>query len=230
MNSYTCIAVDDEPLALEKITSFISRLPFLSLMCTFDKATDALAYLHDHNCDLLFLDIQMEKMTGLDMLTAMIERPQVILTTAYSEYALKGYEFEVTDYLLKPYSFERFVQGVNKAVNRITVKVNQPEATADFIFVKSDYRLVKIMLDDILYIEGMRDYRCIYTKTGRLLTQQTFGSFEEQLPASMFARIHKSYMVSFSKIESIEKHRVKIGKELLPISEGYRDEFYKMIL
>ena len=227
--NYICIAVDDEPLALEKIASFIERMPTLKLEATFDRPVEALAYLSSHKVDMLFLDIQMEKMTGLDLLAALPDRPQVVLTTAYSEYALKGYEFEVTDYLLKPYSFERFAQAVNKATKRIQEKISVVETTPDFIFVKSDYRLVKVMLSDILYIEGMRDYRCIHTSTGKILTDQTFGSFEEQLPTSQFARIHKSYMVSLSKIESIEKHRVKIGKELLPVSESYREPFYKKI-
>lgn len=227
--NYTCIAVDDEPLALEKIVSFIERIPFLKLEAKFDRSVEALAYLSSRKTDLLFLDIQMETMTGLDLLAALPERPQVILTTAYSEYALKGYEFEVTDYLLKPYSFERFAQAVNKAVKRISEKATVVENAPEFIFVKSDYRLVKIMLSDILYIEGMRDYRCIHTLGGKILTDQTFGSFEEQLPSSQFTRIHKSYMVSLSKIESIEKHRVKIGKELLPVSESYREGFYRRI-
>ena len=228
--NYTCIAVDDEPLALDKIASFIGQLPFLNLKGIFDNPVDALAFLSDNNVDLLFLDIQMERLTGLDLLAALPERPQVILTTAYSEYALKGYEFEVTDYLLKPYSFERFVQAVNKAVKRISDKViSVKDIVPDFIFVKTDYRLVKIMLSDILYIEGMRDYRCIHTSNGKIMTQQTFGSFEELLPSSQFVRIHKSYMVALSKIESVEKHRVKIGKELLPVSESYRERFYAII-
>lgn len=229
MMNYSCIAVDDEPLAIEKIVSFIERIPYLSLNATFDSANDAFIYLTSNKTDLLFLDIQMERMTGLDLLAAMTECPQVIMTTAYSEYALKGYEFEVTDYLLKPYSFERFFQAVKKATKRISEKITLPETSPEFIFIKSDYRLVKVMLSEILYIEGMRDYRCIYTPTGRIITQQTFGSFEEQLPSAMFFRIHKSYMVSLQKIESIEKHRIKIGKILLPISESYRDEFYRRI-
>jgi two-component system, LytTR family, response regulator len=226
---YSCIAVDDEPLALEKIVSFIERMPSLKLEAAFDKPVEALAFLSSNKTDMLFLDIQMDTMTGLDLLAALPDRPQVILTTAYSEYALKGYEFEVTDYLLKPYSFERFAQAVNKAVKRISEQNRGAEAVPEFIFVKADYRLVKVMLADILYIEGMRDYRCIHTSTGKILTQQTFGSFEEQLSPLQFSRIHKSYMVSVSKIESIERHRVKIGKELLPVSENYRKEFYERI-
>ena len=224
---YQCITVDDEPLALEKINGFVEQLPQLKLLASFDNARDALAFLTNSPVDILFLDIQMDRLTGLDMLAALPEKPQVILTTAYSEYALKGYELEVTDYILKPYSFERFARAANLAIKRLEEKINS--SSADFIFVKTDYRLVKIKLDDILFIEGMRDFRCIVTNSGKILTQQTFGSFEEQLPATAFSRIHKSYMVAIAKIESIEKHRIKIGKELLPVSESYREGFYKII-
>jgi len=225
--TYTCITVDDEPLALEKINGFVEQLPQLKLLASFDNARDALAFLSNNPVGILFLDIQMDRLTGLDMLAALPEKPQVILTTAYSEYALKGYELEVTDYILKPYSFERFAQAANLAIKRLEEKTSTPPA--DFIFVKTDYRLVKIKLDDILFIEGMRDFRCIVTTSGKILTPQTFGSFEEQLPATAFSRIHKSYMVAISKIESIERHRVKIGKELLPVSESHREAFYKVI-
>ena len=225
--NYRCVTVDDEPLALEKINGFVEQMPQLKLEASFDNARDALDYLSRHPVDILFLDIQMDRLTGLDMLAALPEKPQVILTTAYSEYALKGYELEVTDYILKPYSFERFARAANLAIKRIDERTETP--SADFIFVKTDYRLVKVRLDDILYIEGMRDFRCLVTTSGKILTQQTFGSFEEQLPATAFSRIHKSYMVAVAKIESIEKHRVKIGKELLPVSESYREQFYKVI-
>lgn len=224
---YRCITVDDEPLALDKISGFVEQLPQLKLEASFDNARDALNFLARHPVDILFLDIQMDRLTGLDLLAALPEKPQVILTTAYSEYALKGYELEVTDYILKPYSFERFARAANLAIKRLEEKTSAP--SSDFIFVKTDYRLVKIRLNDILYIEGMRDFRCIVTTSGKILTQQTFGSFEEQLPSSAFSRIHKSYMISVAKIESIEKHRVKIGSELLPVSESYREQFYKLI-
>ena len=224
---YRCITVDDEPLALDKISGFVEQIPQLKLVASFGNARDALTFLASHPVDILFLDIQMEYLTGLDLLAALPEKPQVIFTTAYSEYALKGYELEVTDYILKPYSFERFARAVNLAIKRLEEKASAP--SADFIFVKTDYRLVKIRLNDILYIEGMRDFRCIVTISGKILTQQTFGSFEGQLPPTAFARIHKSYMVAIAKIESIEKHRVKIGSELLPVSESYRESFYKRI-
>jgi len=227
--NYTCVAIDDEPLALEKMRGFIERMPLLTLNATFDQPTEALAYLSTTAVDLLFLDIQMESLTGFDLLSALPTRPRVILTTAYSEYALKGYEFDVADYLLKPYSFARFVQAVNKATRGLEDATEKTEVQPDYLFVKVDYRLVKVQLDDILYIEGMRDYRCLHTVNGKLLTQQTFGSFETQLPSTRFQRIHKSYLVSLPRIESIEKHRIKIGNALLPISETYRDAFYLAI-
>ena len=225
--TYRCITIDDEPLALEKINGFVEQIPQLKLEASFGNARDALNYLAGHPVDILYLDIQMEYLTGLDLLAALPEKPQVILTTAYSEYALKGYELEVTDYILKPYSFERFARATNVAIKRLEERTSIP--SAEFIFVKTDYRLVKIRLNDILFIEGMRDFRCIVTTSGKILTQQTFGSFEEQLPPTTFTRIHKSYMIAISKIELIEKHRIKIGSQLLPISESYREQFYKMI-
>jgi len=224
---YSCIAVDDEPLALEKVVAFIGKIPLLDLKATFSNAADALIYLSGHYTDILFLDIQMEAMTGLDLLSALRVKPQVVLSTAYQEYALKGYEFEVCDYLLKPYSFDRFALSVQKAIKRTPETRTPADFPREFIFVKTDYRLVKIMLSDILYIEGMRDFRNMVTTKGKILTQQTFGSLEKQLPYNQFVRIHKSYMVALSKIESIEKHRVKIGSVLLPVSESYREKFYQ---
>jgi DNA-binding LytR/AlgR family response regulator len=225
--TYSCIAVDDEPLALEKIISLIGKIPLLEMKATFSNAEDALIYLSCHRTDILFLDIQMEAMTGLDLLSALRVQPQVVLITAYQEYALRGYEFEVCDYILKPYSFDRLALSVQKAIKRIPETRIPADFPREFIFVKTDYRLVKIMLSDILYIEGMRDFRNIVTTKGKILTQQTFGSLESQLSNHQFIRIHKSYMVALSKIESIEKHRVQIGSVLLPVSESYREKFYQ---
>jgi two-component system, LytTR family, response regulator len=227
--NYSCVAIDDEPLALEKMRGFIERIPFLTLKATFDQPMEALAYLSSNTVDVLFLDIQMESLTGFELLAALPTRPRVILTTAYSEFALKSYEFEVVDYLLKPYSFARFIQAVNKATKGLETHAVQLEPQSDYLFVKVDYKLVKVLLDDILYIEGMRDFRCLHTTNGKLLTQQTFGSFESLLPSTRFQRIHKSYLVSLPHIEIIEKHRVKIANTLLPISETYRDSFYRAI-
>ena len=226
-----CIAIDDEPLALEKIRSFVEKLPRLTLEATFRNAADALAYLKNHEVQLLFLDIQMDKMTGIEMLEQMNRRPQVILTTAYSEYALRGFELSVTDYLLKPYTFERFAQAINKAAEFTEwQKLSQAPSTgnAGYIFVKSGYRLVKIMQDEILYIEGMRDFQCIMCKTEKILASHSMHDLGNMLGEG-FVRCHKSYIVSVSKINSIERERIFIGNKSIPIGEMYRENFYNTI-
>ena len=226
-----CIAVDDEPLALEKIRSCVAKLPRLNLEATFRNAADALAHLKNHEVHLLFLDIQMDKMTGIEMLEQMRERPLVILTTAYSEYALRGFELSVTDYLLKPYTFERFAQAVNKAAEFIEWKKSAlapASGKADYIFVKSGYRLIKIMQDEILYIEGMRDFQCIMCKTEKILASHSLQELSNMLNQG-FVRCHKSYIVAVAKISSIERERIFIGNKSIPIGEMYREDFYKSI-
>jgi two-component system, LytTR family, response regulator len=228
MEPICCIAIDDEPLALEKITGFISRLPQLKLAKTFNSSTEAVFYIMENPDYLVFLDIQMKNMTGIQMLEALHTKPPVILTTAYSEFALKGYDLNVIDYLLKPISFERFSQAVLKAYSRLAAKTAIIEST-EYIFVKSDYRIVKVFNSDLYYIEGMRDFRCLVTKTGKILTSLTFSDLETILPKPSFARIHKSYMVNTGHIETIERHRIKIHGTLLPISDSYKDSFYSLI-
>ncbi len=229
--NFKCIAVDDEPLALEKIRSFVEKLPRLILAATFRNAADALAYVKNHEVHLLFLDVQMDRMTGIEMLEQMRLRPQVILITAYSEYALRGFELSVTDYLLKPYTFERFAQAVNKAAEFIEwQKTSIAPATekTDYIFVKSGYRLVKIMQDEIMYIEGMRDFQCIMCKTEKILASHSMHDLGNMLNKG-FVRCHKSYIVAVSKINSIERERIFIGNKSIPIGEMYRESFYKSI-
>lgn len=223
-----CIAIDDEPLALEKITGFIKRLSQLKLVATFESCSAAVPHIMEHTTQLVFLDIQMKNMTGIQMLESLPVKPPVILTTAYSEYAIKGYDLNVIDYLLKPFSFERFSQAVFKACSRQQVQVKEEDDTG-CIFVKSDYRIIKVLTDDILYIEGMRDYRCLVTRKGKVLATLTFTELESLLPKQSFARIHKSYMVNIKHIESIERHRIKIQGDLLPISDSYRESFYGLI-
>jgi len=220
----TCIAIEDEPLALEKLVQFIGNTPWLELKAQFTNGIDALAYLQSNDIQLMFLDIQMQELTGLQLLDSMTQKPKVILTTAYSEYALKGYEYSITDYLLKPYSFERFLQAVQKVKGP---EIAVPSAQSNsFIFVKTDYRIVKIEHSEILYIEGMRDYRCIVTQQGKILTLSTFTELEAMLPKQLFARIHKSYIVSLQKVKMIEHHRVFIADKVLPIGENYKQAFY----
>lgn len=228
MEPICCIAIDDEPLALEKISGFISRLPQLKLAGTFDSCISAIPFIMEHPDYLVFLDIQMKNMTGIQMLEALLTKPPVILTTAHSEFALKGYDLNVVDYLLKPISFERFSQAVIKAGTHFTASPAAMENT-EYVFVKSDYRIVKVLNSDIFYIEGMRDFRCLVTKTGKILTSLTFSDLETMLPKPAFARVHKSYMVNTAHIETIERHRIKIHGTLLPISDSYKDSFYSQI-
>lgn len=228
MEPICCIAIDDEPLALEKIGGFINRLPQLKLAATFPNCTEAISFIMEHPNYLVFLDIQMKNMTGIEMLEALISKPPVILTTAYSEFALKGYELNVIDYLLKPISFDRFSQSVVKACARLA-PLQAADESPGYIFVKSDYRILKVQNQDIFYIEGMRDFRCLVTRTGKILTPLTFSELETMLPKPAFARIHKSYMVNTMHIESIERHRIKIHGNLLPISDSYKDTFYTQI-
>ncbi|WP_338813622.1 LytTR family DNA-binding domain-containing protein [Bernardetia sp. Wsw4-3y2] len=227
MTKYTCIIIEDEPLALEKTKGFVVKIPFLDLLETFDNALEGLTFLKSNKVDVLFLDINMDELSGIELLESSNLDCQVIITTAYSEYALKGYELYVTDYLLKPFSFERFLQAVNKIQDKKLVKSN--ELTSNYIFIKTENRLEKVNLDEILFIEGMRDYRRIHTTNKRIMTLQNFSELEQLISAKLICRVHKSYMVAISKIEEIERSRIKISNELIPISETYRKHFFAQI-
>ena len=229
MNKYSCVIIEDEPLALEKTRDFVLKVPFLHLAATFDNALTGLAYLNENKVDVLFLDINMDELTGIELLQSSRIDSQVIITTAYQEYALKGYELQITDYLLKPFTFNRFLQAVNKAQdNLVRTAAN---ALPEFIFVKTENRLEKIMIDDIVYIEGMRDYRRIHTtdKHTKVMTLQNFSEFESMIPPSLVCRVHKSYMVALNKIISIERGRINIADQLIPISETYKEGFFQLI-
>ncbi len=227
MDKYTCIIIEDEPLALEKTKDFVGKVPFLQLSSTFDNALTGLTYLNNNKVDILFLDINMDELTGIELLQSSKITSQVIITTAYQEYALKGYELQITDYLLKPFAFNRFLQAVNKAQDNIVHR--NTDSHPDFIFVKTENRLEKIMLNEIVYIEGMRDYRRIHTVNKRIMTLQNFSEFEKIIPSSLVCRVHKSYMVALNKIDSIERNRIKITDQLIPVSETYKDVFFSLI-
>ena len=229
MDRYICIIIEDEPLALEKTKDFIGKVPFLELSATFDNALTGLAYLKSNRVDLLFLDINMDELSGIELLESSKITSQVIITTAYQEYALKGYELQITDYLLKPFAFSRFLQAVNKAQGNIAQR--NSDSHQDFIFVKTENRLEKIMLNEIVYIEGMRDYRRIHTitKNRKVMTLQNFSEFEKLIPSNLVCRVHKSYMVALNKIESIERSRIKIADQLIPVSETYKEAFFHLI-
>ena len=232
MNRINCLVVDDEPAALEVLEHFIGRVYFLNLVKKCQNAIEAMQILEENQIDLLFLDINMPDVNGIQFLKSIITRPAVIITTAFKEYALEGYELDVADFLLKPFDFERFLKAVNQASSQISKTAKQPVARQkpqQYIFIKADYKLLKISIDDILFIEGLKDYIKIYTKQRLFLTLMSMTSIEEKLTSDEFCRIHRSYIISLSKIDSVSRHRVIIGEKFIPISLPYRDKFYGII-
>jgi len=222
-----CIIIEDEPLAMERTRGYVLKLPFLNLLATFDSSIDAMVYLRSNPVDLIFLDINMGELSGIQLLESSKITSEVIITTAYNEYALKGFELNVTDYLLKPFTFDRFLQSVNRAQQNLSKK--EVVSEKKFIFVKTEYRLEKVFLNEMLYIEGMRDYRKIHTINKRIMTLQTFSDFEQEIPQTVMCRVHKSFMVALDKIDSVERDRIKIQDTLIPISETYRKTFFDLI-
>lgn len=225
-----CVAIDDEPLALEVIADYINKIPFLNLLAKFDKAIDGLEYLNNNKVDLLFLDIQMDDLTGIQLLKTLKHKPNVIFTTAYEKFALMSYDMEAVDYLLKPISFERFIIAVNKAKDKIEQENYADSSKSDtYFFVKADCRLKKINFSDILYIEGMGDYLSIVTKNEKILTLMNFKTMEHNLPNDSFIRVHKSFIASLNNIDYVEKNLIKIGDRKLPISESYKKQFFHLL-
>ena len=229
-----CIAVDDEPLALDIIEDYISKVPFLELVKRTENAIEALQLVQAGGIDLVFLDIQMPDLTGIQFLKIASGKANYILTTAYSQYALESYDLNVSDYLLKPIAFDRFYKAVEKVRNQmqkeeVDVVITPAPPVQDFIFVKTEHKIQKIQLDDILYIEGLKDYISIFTKSERVITLQNMKKMEETLPKVEFIRVHKSYIISLDKVESIERSRIAIAGKIIPIGDTYRDEFFKLI-
>jgi two-component system, LytTR family, response regulator len=227
MKIKTCIIVEDEPLAQERLKDYIEKVPGLKLVNVLDNGTDALAFLQQQVVDLIFLDIHMEGISGIRLLEEFDIKSQVIITTAYHEFAIKGFDLNVTDYLLKPYDFERFRQAIEKA--EAQTRKNELPQEKPYVYIKTEYRLEKIMFADIIFIEGMRDYRKIHTKSKPIMTLQTFRDFEKEIPVNILCRVHKSYMVAIDKIDSIEKNEIRIGEKFIPISDTYRQAFYEII-
>lgn len=228
MDKYNCIIIKDEPLALERTKDFVNKIPFLELVATFDNALNGLMYLKSNTVDLLFLDINMDELSGIELLESSNINSQIIITTAYQEYALKGYELNVTDYLLKPFTFNRFLQAVNKAQKNMLLHASESNPI-DFIFIKTENRLEKVSFKDIIYIEGMRDYRRIHTTNKRIMTLQNFKELEKIIPSHIVLRVHKSFMVALDKIKSIERSRINIADQSIPISETYKENFLNTI-
>jgi two-component system LytT family response regulator len=234
-----CLVVDDEPLAIHVVEDYISKIPFLHLVKATTSAIEALTLVQDGGIDLVFLDVQMPELTGIQFLRIANGKAKVILTTAYPQYALQGYELDATDYLLKPIAFDRFykaaqkVQAVmfpaNKPVEKEELPQTQSDFSNDFIFVKTEHKIQKVYLKDILFIEGLKDYISIFTPAERIITLQNMKKVEDALPERHFIRVHRSYIVAVNKIDSIERSRIFIGDKIIPIGDTYRDEFFKMV-
>jgi DNA-binding LytR/AlgR family response regulator len=224
------LIVDDEPLAQEILETYIQKFPNLKLMQKCSNAVEAHAALQMHDIDLIFLDIQMPQITGLDFLKTLVNPPKVIFTTAFSEYAVEGYELNIVDYLLKPISFERFAKAVNKATVSEGVSASLGSgATQDFMFVKSDKKLVKVFFNEIYYIEGLKDYVILHTPKGRLVTLQTMKSLESKLSDELFMRIHRSYIVNIGHIDILDGNTVVINKKSIPIGKNYKENLLEVV-
>ncbi|MDB5246726.1 MAG: two-component system response regulator [Segetibacter sp.] len=223
-----CIAIDDEPLALQIIAEYASRIPFLSLQKTFTDPDEALVWLKQNDVDLLFLDIQMPDINGLQYYRLLSKKPPVIFTTAYSEYAVEGFNVDAVDYLLKPFEYDRFLKAVFKAREYIDFLSNQDLQLAS-IFIKVDYQLMKISLKDIDLIEGLDDYIRIHTKPKPVLTLMTLKSLQEKLPSHEFVRLHRSYIVPVSKIESFGKSKIKVAGKELPVGSSYGEAYQQLL-
>ncbi|MEJ5994586.1 LytTR family DNA-binding domain-containing protein [Pedobacter sp. Du54] len=231
-----CVIVDDKPLAIDILTDYISKIPGLTLEFSTTNPLQAIDIIMGNEIDLVFLDIQMPQLTGVQLMKIVQGKCKVILTTAYAEYALEGFENDAIDYLLKPISFERFYKAIQKAKHYFTAilapstkDIIHLAKENDFIFVKTEYKLVKINTSDILYVEGMQNYVAIFTLNEKIISLQNIKKTEEQLPMKEFVRVHKSYIVALKKIDSIERSRIYIGDMVIPLGDVYREEFYRAI-
>ncbi|MDP4222834.1 MAG: LytTR family DNA-binding domain-containing protein [Bacteroidota bacterium] len=230
----TTIAIDDEPLALQLIGGYIEKTPGLKLAGKFDNPLDAMDFLSNEAVDLIFLDIQMPDLTGIEFARSLVKGPKVIFTTAYEKYALEGFRLDVVDYLLKPFSYEEFLRAVQKAQRLIKLEESVPdqvEANNEFLFLKSDYKIKRINFNDILYIEGLKDYVKVYTQNSQkpVLSLTTMKLIESKLPQAKFMRVHRSFIVNLEKIDTIERSRIVFGKVYIPVSEQYKEQFQKYL-
>jgi two-component system response regulator LytT len=228
------IAIDDEPLALQLVTGYIEKTPGLKLSGEFDNPIDASEYLKDEKVDLIFVDIQMPDLSGIEFTRLMEKGPKVIFTTAYEKYALDGYKLEIVDYLLKPFSYEEFLKAVQKVEKLIALEQNatiKVDANSEFLFLKSDYKIKRLNFNDILYIEGLKDYVKVYTRNQPkpVLSLTTLKSLEAKLPANRFMRVHRSFIVNLEKIDTIERSRIIFGKTYIPVSDQYKEKFQEYL-
>lgn len=238
----TCIAVDDEPLALKQVCAFIEQTPFLQLLGHYSSAVDALKALHEQSVDLIFLDIQMPDLSGIELARvldrgAKLSGPRIIFTTAFDQFALEGYRVNALDYLLKPFSYEEFLRAVSKAqayAERSTAQASSPvtaEPEEEFLFLKVEYQLVRVAFSDIRYIQGLKDYVKVYllSSSRPLLSLMNMKALENKLPPQRFMRIHRSYIISLRQIKAVTRNSVQIGDEVIPVSNQYKDNFSRFM-
>jgi two-component system LytT family response regulator len=226
-----CIIVDDEPIARDILRTYIAQVPYLNLVGECSDAFEAMQLLNRQPVDLVVLDINMPRLSGLDMLRTLKKYPAVIITSAYSDYALEGFELSVTDYLLKPFSFPRFVQATEK-VHQLRQPAEQPvpmPPKEDFIMVKADKKLTKVFFNELTHVEAYGNYIFIYSGPNRIMSKQTLTQFEEQLPSTQFVRIHKSYVVSLKAVKFLEGNELSIGVKKLPVGKVYRDDLLRRL-
>ena len=221
-----CVITDDEPMARKGLKSYVDKIDFLQLEAVCEDAIQLNTYLQNSRLDLIFMDIEMPYISGLEMISTIENPPYVIITTAYEKYALKGYELNVVDYLLKPISFDRFLKAVNKVNNLI----NKKEETSEYIFVRSDKQMYKLFIKDILYVKSMENYICIYTENDKLVIRSTMKHIINTLPSSMYIQIHKSYLVNIEKIKMINGNQIVIGDETITIARNFREEVFQKIM
>jgi DNA-binding LytR/AlgR family response regulator len=228
-----CIAIDDEPLALQQITKYIKDTPFLTLVASCKSAFEAMEVISGHTVDLMFVDIQMPDLSGLDFVKSWGENQKIVFTTAYSQFALDGFKVDALDYLLKPYGYEEFLKAAKKAKDYfdLLLKATRPGGLPDeYIFVKSDYKLKKIFLKDIMYIEGLKEYVKIVVNNGPpVLTLLSMKSLEERLPQTGFMRVHRSFIVNLEKVNVIERGRIVFGNIYIPVTDQYKAAFQKYL-
>lgn len=228
------IAIDDEPLALKLLSGYVQKTPFMELLGEFDNPLDAMEFLNGQEVDLIILDIQMPDLTGIEFARVQKTNAKLIFTTAYEKYALEGYKLNAIDYLLKPYSYQEFLTGVNKAKKQLELELGAEttlEANNQFLFLKSEYKIRRINFNDILYVEGLKDYVKVYLARDDkpVLSLSSMKAVEEKLPPSHFMRIHRSFIVNLDKIEVIERGRIVFGKNYIPVSDQYKDKFQEFL-
>ena len=229
---YTCLIVDDEQLARQLMAEYVSKVPTLELVGSCKNPLEAMSVLKEKQVDILFLDIQMPELTGVEFLKTMQHKPATIFTTAYSEYALDGYQLDVLDYLVKPFPFDRFLQAVNKASNFIDLQKQaqgQSPIGENYVLLHADHKIYKVFYDEIEYIEGLKEYVSYYTNGRRIIVLQSLKSIEQNLPADQFIRIHRSYIVPIKKIKTLDGNQVQIGEKLLPIGRSYKEEVFAKV-